>query len=239
MEHRAGSSYSHCAGWPDPLKGTFRHSFHLINKLWEHTQEGLDNLGSQKVLINLDQFLGKLYNGVLCLHSAPFSPPLPARLLSSLFLSVFLSSHLSFVPFFLHGDYNGIWQDIVTSSNLLSREQERKRWSREREGVGVGERNPQTHTVSTQTSSSEHLFSFISSFSHPLCPVLTWLACSEIDARVSSWKRTQSRHLIHGLHLSMRSTHRRDIRSFSLLTFMTRLRNEAWCVQLCRPVNTH
>lgn len=210
----------------------------------------------ERVLINLDEFLGKLYNGVLCLHNAPFSSPLPTRLLSSLVLSVFLSSHLSFVPFFLHSDYNGIWQDIVTSSNLLSREQEQRRWSRERrrrtreKERGIGnkktKKKPQTDTqrhtiytnISIRASFLFHLTLFI------LCPVLTWLARSEIDACVSSWKRTQSWHLIHRLHLSVRRTHRRDIWSFFFppINFNDMLqcsRNKVRHVQLCKPDNKH
>lgn len=111
---------------------------------------------------SLDRFHGKLYNGVLGVHNAPFSSPLPTHLLSSFFLSVSLSSHLSFVPFFLHSDHNGIWQDFVTSSNLPFREQEQKTWSKEteREGRRRGRENWHTHTQSTQTSSSEHLFLF-------------------------------------------------------------------------------
>lgn len=190
---------------------------------------------------SLDRFHGKLYNGVLGVHNAPFSSPLPTHLLSSFFLSVSLSSHLSFVPFFLHSDHNGIWQDFVTSSNLPFREQEQKTWSKEteREGRRRGRENWHTHThtiyanviIRASLPLSSHLF-------HRLRPVLTWLARSEIDAWVSNWERTQSWHFIHGLHLSIPRTHRCEFQSlfFPIYIYDTlqRLRNKDRHVQ--RPL---
>lgn len=210
----------------------------------------------ERVLINLDEFLGKLYHGVLCLHNAPFSSPLPTRLLSSLVLSVFLSSHLSFVPFFLHSDYNGIWQDIVTSSNLLSREQEQRRWSRERRrrkrekerGIGnkKNKRNPrQTHkdTLSTQTSASEHLFSFISPFSSSVLCSPDWLVVKlMLVYRAGKGLKADTSFIACTCQYEEHTDVTFEAFSFSPINFNDMLqcsRNKVRHVQLCKPDNKH
>lgn len=132
----------------------------------------------------------------------------------------------SFIPFFLLGDHNEIWQDAEAVSDPLSTERQQKRWgwSTQRDKGGRTGIPAQTHTDRTHTCRASHFLS--SHLSHPLCPVLTWLAGGEIDACVSSWKRTQRWNLIHCLHLLIWRKHTVMWHSESTLTFTTCVRNK-------------
>lgn len=169
-------------------------------------------------------------NDIMVCTMAYFSLLPPARLLSSLVLSVFCLANRSFVPFSLHCYYNMIWQCFCNlkqppvqgaGAEKTQRQRRRRRrrgkrmrkrkWEKE-EGKPDNPDTARTRSIKTNISAEAGLVFYPPSS-------LTWLAGGEIDACVSSWKRTHRRHLIHGLHLSAAGTNRRGLLRF--LSFTT------------------